>query len=86
MIEVANRNELWETIIARPGGVAKGGTLMANVGGMLGGSSGWSIRADELALALLDAVVNGSEVQIMARDQLLKRGQELLKESHRAQQ
>lgn len=85
MIEVATTNELWETIIARPGGVVKGGTLMATVGGMFLGSSGWSITTEELALSLLDAVVNGSEAQVIGCDQLLKRGRELLKESESRQ-
>ena len=80
MMEVAKTNDLWETTIARPGGIVKGGTLKAIVGSVLGGSSGWCIRTDELALTLIDAVVNGNEAQIIVRDQLLKRGQELLKQ------
>lgn len=79
MLEVAERNDLWETIIARPGYVVKGETMFGSFAGMLGGSSGFAIRSDELALALLDAVINGSETQVLQAQQLSHRGRQLLR-------
>ncbi|KAF2020792.1 hypothetical protein BU24DRAFT_469573 [Aaosphaeria arxii CBS 175.79] len=51
----------WETFIARPGGVVKGGTALGEAAAMLGGGFGWAIKSDELALALIETVKNGDE-------------------------
>ncbi|KAF2036535.1 hypothetical protein EK21DRAFT_51922 [Setomelanomma holmii] len=67
---------LWETIVARPGMVVKRGTCIGEVSKMLAGSSGWYIRSDELALALIEAVMHGSE-ELLEPVALLKKGQEL---------
>lgn len=72
-------NGLWETIIARPGGVVKRGTMFGEAAALVGGSSGWTIRSDELAVALIDAVMNGSEDQLLQPVALLNRGQQLIK-------
>ena len=49
---------MWEVIVARPGIVAKDGTEMASVEGLLGGSWVSSNKTDELALTQLHAKVN----------------------------
>lgn len=87
MIEVAQSPEaegLWETLVARPGGVVKRGTFMSSFGGFLGGTSGWSINSDSLALALIDAVVNESEEKLLERELLFKRGEDLKKKQDSA--
>ncbi|KAF2468536.1 uncharacterized protein BDR25DRAFT_265268 [Lindgomyces ingoldianus] len=87
MIEVAKdpaNSGLWETLIARPSGVVQGGTILGDVlVAMLGEK--WTIRSDELALALVDMVMNGSEEQLVQAVQLLKRGQELMKTEEKIQ-
>jgi hypothetical protein len=70
-------NELWETTIARPGMVVKRGTWVGEASVMLAGASGSFIRSDELALALIDAVMHGS-AELLLPAALLKRGQELV--------
>jgi hypothetical protein len=79
MIEIARNtaNDLWETIIARPGMVVRRETWAGEVSVMLAGASGSFIRSDELALALIDAVMHGS-VELLLPAALLKRGQELV--------
>ncbi|KAH7093291.1 hypothetical protein FB567DRAFT_544662 [Paraphoma chrysanthemicola] len=79
MIEFAKdpaTNGLWETIVARPGMVVKRGTYIGETSMMLTGVSGSFIRSDELALALIDAVLHGSE-DLLKPAALLRRGQEL---------
>ena len=79
MIDVANgpmHNGLWETIIARPGMVVQRGAYIGEASMWLAGSSGSFIRADELALALIDAVMHGSD-ELLLPPMLLQRGQEL---------
>lgn len=73
--------DLWETIVARPGGVIKRGAIFAGIASLVGGSSGWAIYSDELALALIDAVMSGSEEQLLEPQQLLKRGRNLMKKT-----
>jgi hypothetical protein len=70
-------NGLWDTIIARPGMVVKRGTLVGEASVMLAGISGSFIRSDELALALIDAVLHGSE-ELLVPSMLLRRGRELV--------
>jgi hypothetical protein len=70
-------NDLWETTIARPGMVVKRGTWVGEVSVMLAGASGSYIRSDELALALIDAVMHGS-AELLLPAALVKRGQELV--------
>jgi hypothetical protein len=79
MIDVARdpANDLWETIIARPGMVVKRGTWVGEATSMLAGVSGSFIRSDELALALIDAAMHGSE-ELLLPAALLKRGRELM--------
>lgn len=79
MIEVANESThggLWDTIIARPGMVVQRGSYIGEASVWLAGSSGSFIRADELALALIDAAVQGSEALLLP-PMLQRRGQEL---------
>lgn len=79
MIDVAKdptHNGLWETMIARPGMVVQRGGYIGEASMWLGGSSGSFVRADELALALIDAVMNGSD-ELLLPPTLLRRGQEL---------
>lgn len=79
MIEVANQSThggLWETIIARPGMVVQRSSYIGEASVWLAGSSGSFIRADELALALLDATVRGSK-ELLLPPVLQMRGQEL---------
>jgi len=79
MIEFAKApaaNGLWDTIIARPGMVVKRGTYVGEASMTLSGASGSFIRSDELALALIDAVMNESEELLLPR-MLLQRGREL---------
>ncbi|KZM28514.1 hypothetical protein ST47_g385 [Ascochyta rabiei] len=81
MIGIANEPShcgLWETIIARPGMVVQKGSYVGEASMWLAGSSGSCIRSDELALALIDAVLHGSE-QLLLPATLLRRGQELAK-------
>jgi hypothetical protein len=66
----------WDTIIARPGMVVKRGTWVGETSVMIAGASGSFIRSDELALALIDAVMHGSE-NLLLPPMLLKRGREL---------
>jgi hypothetical protein len=80
MIDLAKHsaaNGLWDTIIARPGMVVKRGTLVGEASMMLAGASGSFIRSDELALALIDAVLHGSE-ELLVPSTLLRRGRELV--------
>lgn len=79
MIDIANEtlhDGCWETIIARPGMVVQGRGLIGEVLMWLTGTSGSFVRADELALALLDAVMHGSD-ELLLPHTLLQRGQEL---------
>lgn len=79
MIDVANEpthRGLWETIIVRPGMVVQRGAYIGEALMWLAGSSGSFIRADELALALIDAVTHGSDEMLLPL-MLLQRGQEL---------
>jgi hypothetical protein len=81
MIEIASdamHKGLWETIIARPGMVVQRGSYTGEMFMMLAGSSGSFIRSDELALALIDAVMNGSDQLLLPAD-LSRQGQELTK-------
>lgn len=81
MIEVANESThggFWETIIARPGMVFQRSSYPGEALMWLTGSSGGYIRSDELALALIDAVMHGSD-QLLLPATLLRRGQELAK-------
>jgi hypothetical protein len=70
-------SNLWDTIVARPGMVVKRGTFVGEASTMLAGSSGSFIRSDELALALIDAVMHGSKELLLPSD-LLQRGRELV--------
>jgi hypothetical protein len=70
-------NGLWITTIARPGMVVKRGTFAGEASVMLAGVSGSIIRSDELALALIDAALYGSE-ELMLPSMLLERGRELV--------
>ncbi|KAJ8107301.1 hypothetical protein OPT61_g8961 [Boeremia exigua] len=81
MIEVANESMhggLWETIIARPGMVVQRNSYVGEASMWLTSSSGSFIRGDELALALIDAVMHGSD-KLLLPHTLLQRGQELAK-------
>lgn len=81
MIEVANESkhgDCWQTIIARPGMVVQRGTYIGETSMWFAGSSGSFIRSDELALALIDAVMHGSD-KLLLPHALLQRGQELVK-------
>ena len=83
MTEVANEPKLggcWQTIIARPGMVVQRGNYIGETSMWFAGSSGSFIRADELALALIDAVMHGSD-ELLLPDALWQRGQELVKAS-----
>jgi hypothetical protein len=80
MIEFAKTpaaNNLWDTIIARPGMVVTRGTFVEETSVMLAGGSGSFIRSDELALALIDAALHGSKELLLPLD-LLQRGRELV--------
>ncbi|KAF2626236.1 hypothetical protein BU25DRAFT_412065 [Macroventuria anomochaeta] len=81
MIKVASESThggLWETIIARPGMVVQRTSYTGGVSMWLAGSSGSFIGSDGLALALIDAVMHGSD-QLLLPAMLLRRGQELAK-------
>jgi hypothetical protein len=68
-------DETWDIITTPLWGLVKGGIVMASVESVLGGSSAWSISADEIALTRLGAMVNKRVVQIfLPRDQMWKRG------------
>ncbi|KAF1940290.1 hypothetical protein EJ02DRAFT_495068 [Clathrospora elynae] len=75
----------WETIIARPGMVVQRGSLAGETSMMVAGSSGSFIRSDQLALALLDAVVHGSG-ELLLPLVLLQRGQKLMREAGETQE
>lgn len=82
MIEFAKEavsNNLWETIIARPGLVVTRGTFTGEASLMLAGASGSCIRSDELALALIDAAMHGGE-HLLLPATLLQRGRALIAE------
>jgi hypothetical protein len=66
----------WYTIITRPGMVVKRGTWVGETSVIMAGTSGTFIRSDELALALIDAVMHGGE-SLLLPHMLLKRGREL---------
>ena len=69
---------LWETFIARPGAVLlKSGAMGAILTYVLGTTL--SIRIDELAIAMIDTVLNGTGSQIQSNPELLERGRALLK-------
>jgi hypothetical protein len=81
MIKVANGSRqggFWETIIARPGMVVQRSSYIGEASMWFAGSSGSFIRSDELALALIDAVMCGSG-ELLLPAALLQRGQELAK-------
>jgi hypothetical protein len=80
MLDFAKTNESWTTIIARPGMVVQRGSLIGEASMMIAGSSGSFIRYDELALALVDAVVHGSE-ELLLPHALVQRGQNLVEET-----
>jgi hypothetical protein len=80
MIDFAKTNETWETIIARPGMVVQRGSLAGETSMIFAGSSGSFIRFDELAMALIDAVVHGSE-ELLTPLMLLQRGQKLVQKA-----
>jgi hypothetical protein len=84
MVDFAKTHEGWETIIARPGMVVQRGSLAGETSMMIAGSSGSFIRFDELAVALIDAVVHGSE-ELLSPLRLLQRGQELVREASKNQ-
>jgi hypothetical protein len=84
MVDFAKTYEGWETIIARPGMVVQRGSLAGETSMMIAGSSGSFIRFDELAVALIDAVVHGSE-ELLSPLRLLQRGQELVREASKNQ-
>lgn len=69
----------WETYAARPGMVVRRGSLSGDAMIAILGDK-MSIRSDELALALIDTVVNGSNEDIVQCAALVKKGQQLLKE------
>lgn len=82
MINFANapaNNDLWETIIARPGMVVKRGTYAGEASMMMFGSSGSFIRSDELGVALVDVAMHGSE-ELLLPLMLLQRGQKLMQQ------
>lgn len=83
MVQFANNsNGMWETLVARPGQVIKrGAPLWEAVAAVFG--SEWTIRSDELALALIDAAVNGSSDEILVPGALSERGQELIKKENK---
>ena len=86
MTEVANEPKLggcWQTIIARPGMVVQRGNYIGETSMWFAGSSGSFIRADELALALIDAVMHGSD-ELLLPNVLLQRAQELVEASSSA--
>lgn len=81
MIEIVNKSihgGLWETIIARPGMVVQRSSYIGEASMWLASSSGSFIRSDELALALIDAAMHGSD-ELLLPAMLLRRGQELAK-------
>ena len=80
MLEFAKMNENWRTVIARPGMVVQRGSIVGEASMMMAGSSGSFIRFDELALALIDAVVQGSE-ELLLPHALVQRGQNLVGET-----
>jgi hypothetical protein len=80
MIEFAKDpavNGRWDTIVARPGMVVTRGTWSGEASVLLAGVSGSFIRSDELALALIDAVMHGSE-ELLTPPMLLRRGRKLV--------
>ncbi|KAF1833672.1 hypothetical protein BDW02DRAFT_569761 [Decorospora gaudefroyi] len=80
MIDFSRNNERWETIIARPGMVVQRGSLVGEASMMVAGSSGSFIRFDELAVALVDVVINGSD-ELLLPQVLLERGQRLMRDA-----
>jgi hypothetical protein len=83
MIEVANEPKhggCWQTIVARPGMAVQRGNYIGETSVWFAGSSGSFIRADELALALIDAVMHDSN-ELLLPNALLQRGQKLFKAS-----
>jgi hypothetical protein len=76
MVDFAQANESWTTIIARPGMVVQRGSIIGEASMIVAGSSGSFIRYDELALALIDAVMHGSE-ELLLPLALVQRGQKL---------
>jgi hypothetical protein len=67
MLDFAKTNESWTTIIARPGMVVQRGSLIGEASMMI-------------ALALVDAVVHGSE-ELLLPHALVQRGQNLVEET-----
>ena len=64
----------FETIVARPGGVLARGRW---VPGPLA-STGWVLHVDELAAALIDMALEGSDVQYVESADLFVKGKAIL--------
>jgi hypothetical protein len=77
MVDFAKTQENWITIVARPGMVVQRGSIIGEASMMVAGSSGSFIRYDELALALINAVMHGSE-ELLLPAALVQQGQQLV--------
>ncbi|CAN9108672.1 unnamed protein product [Alternaria alternata] len=77
MVDFAKTHENWITIVARPGMVVQRGSIIGEASMMVAGSSGSFIRYDELALALINAVMHGSE-ELLLPAALVQQGQQLV--------
>ena len=77
MVDFAKTHKNWITIVARPGMVVQRGSIIGEASMMVAGSSGSFIRYDELALALINAVMHGSE-ELLLPAALVQQGQQLV--------
>jgi hypothetical protein len=77
-------NGLWETFVARPGGVVKRGTVFGEAAALVSGGSGWTIRSDELALTLIDTARNGNHEKLLLAAELLRKGHALREKQQQA--
>lgn len=75
------RNEDWEAIIVRPGGLLFGGDTYLNCAAEWLFGRGLVIRGEELGACVADLVVNGSGEKVIENADLVERGRRLLSEN-----
>ncbi|KFY79032.1 hypothetical protein V499_01928 [Pseudogymnoascus sp. VKM F-103] len=82
MIDLAERNpDSFEVFLARVGSVIPKGNGMLAIIGPLTASIQPIIGIDELAVSMVDVVLNGAETQLVSHEELVARGKALVKGS-----
>lgn len=69
---------LWESFIVKPGGILTKDGYMTGLLCCVFGSN-LSIRIDELAVTMVDVVLNGSEDPVLLNRAIVAKGRELLR-------